>query len=101
MIVEYIRYALIQHSPEELKDAYARASAHLQAAPECHGYDLCQCGEEPASLILRILWTSGEAHLQGFRKGSNFPPFLTAIQPFIGEVAEMRHYDFTPIAWTR
>jgi quinol monooxygenase YgiN len=101
MIVEYIRYQLTAHSPEELKVAYADAGAHLKAAPECHGYELTQCHDDPNSLILRILWRSGEAHFQGFRHGPNFPPFLALIRPFIAEIAEMRHYDLTSVTWTR
>ncbi len=42
-----------------------------------------------------------EAHLQGFRKGPHFPGFLTEIRPFIPEIAEMRHYHATALAWRR
>ena len=36
--------------------------------------------------------------MQGFRKGAHFPAFLAAIRPFIGEIAEMRHYEPTGVA---
>lgn len=101
MTVEYIRYALRAHTPDDLVAAYREAGLHLQAAPECLGYDLTACEEEATSLILRIHWASAEAHLGGFRKGPNFPPFLAAIRPFIDEIAEMRHYAPTDLAWTR
>lgn len=101
MIVEYIRYELKQHQPDDLIAAYRQASLQLQAAPECLGYELSRCVEEPSSLTLRILWTSTEDHLQGFRRGPHFPPFLAAIQPFIGEIAEMRHYAPNDVAWAR
>lgn len=99
MITEYIRYQLTTHTPEALTQAYVQAGEHLKAAPECLGFDLTQCDEEPSAFILRILWTSAEAHMQGFRGGPNFPPFLALIRPFIGEIAEMRHYSKTPAAW--
>jgi hypothetical protein len=35
MIVEYIRYELNAHTPEELISAYAEAAASLKASPEC------------------------------------------------------------------
>ncbi|MBC8025302.1 MAG: antibiotic biosynthesis monooxygenase [Steroidobacteraceae bacterium] len=101
MIIEYIRYDLIAHQPEELVTAYTAAVDSLRAAPECLGFELTQCEEAPRSFILRIEWQSTAAHLQGFRKGPNFPPFLAAIKPFIAEIAEMRHYAKTPLAWTR
>jgi quinol monooxygenase YgiN len=101
MIVEYIRYEMKTHSAEELVTAYGKAAEHLRAAPECLAFDLTRCVEEPNSLILRIHWTSVEAHMQGFRKGANFPPFFAAIKPFVGEIAEMRHYEETDLRWQR
>ncbi|MCV9962152.1 antibiotic biosynthesis monooxygenase [Pararhizobium sp. BT-229] len=101
MIVEYIRYEMKTHSAEALVAAYGQAAEHLRAAPECLAFDLAHCVEEPNSLILRIHWTSIEAHMQGFRKGPNFPPFLAAIRPFVGEIAEMRHYEETDVHWQR
>lgn len=101
MIVEYIRYELKTHQPSELVEAYRQAAPHLEAATQCLGYEISHCVEEPSTLTLRINWTSTEDHLQGFRKGPHFPPFLAAIRPFIGEIAEMRHYAPTDVAWTR
>lgn len=97
MIVEYIRYILTAHTPDELIAAYGLAGQHLDAAPECVDYELAQCVEEPASLVLRIRWASADAHMAGFRRGPHFPPFLTAIRPFITEIAEMRHYEVTNV----
>lgn len=37
MIVEYIRYKLTSHSPEDLVSAYAKAADHLKAAPSVTG----------------------------------------------------------------
>ena len=101
MVVEYIRYSLTQHSADELVAAYREAAEHLRAAPECLGYELTRCEEEPSSFILRIQWTSTAEHLDRFRKGANFPPFLAAIRDFIGEIAEMRHYTVTDLKWDR
>jgi quinol monooxygenase YgiN len=99
--VEYIRYELKQHTAADLIAAYGKASAHLEAAPQCLAYELTHCEEAENFLILRIEWTSTEAHLNGFRKGPHFGPFLAAIRPFVAEIAEMRHYRPTPLAWRR
>ncbi len=101
MIVEYIRYQLTTHDGAQLVAAYAEAAAHLQAAPECLGYDLAACDEDPAAYMLRILWTSGPAHLEGFRRGPHFPPFLALVRPFLDEIAEMRPYAPSAVAWMR
>ena len=101
MIREYIRYELKTHSAEELIAAYRAAGEHLQASPQCLGYELTRCADAEASVIMRILWTSARDHMDGFRKGPNFSPFLALIRPFIGEIAEMRHYEETGVAWQR
>jgi len=101
MINEYIRYTLTNHEPAALIAAYVEAGRHLAAAPECNAYELTQCIEDKRNFILRIHWTSAPAHLQGFRGGEHFPPFLAAIQPFIPEIAEMRHYlTVAEVSWS-
>lgn len=99
--VEYIRYQLSAHAPEALREAYRQAGLHLQAAPECLSYDLAQCEDDEKSFVLRIAWASTTAHMEGFRRGPHFPPFLAAIRDFIPEIAEMRHYRPTGLAWHR
>jgi quinol monooxygenase YgiN len=101
MIIEYIRYDLSAHQPEELVSAYATAAEALRAAPECQAFELTRCEEAPRSFILRIEWLSTAAHLQGFRKDPHFASFLAAIKPFIPEIAEMRHYTPTTVVWSR
>ena len=98
MIVEYIRYGLTSHTGEELVAGYRAAETHLAAAPEALAWELTRCVEDPSQFVLRIEWTGADGHLQGFRKGAHFPPFLAAIRPFIGEIAEMRHYEPTGVA---
>ena len=101
MIPEYIRYELKAHSPGDLIAAYGAAGEHLRAAPECLGYELSRCADAEDIFIVRILWRSARDHMEGFRKGPHFPPFLELIRPFIGEIEEMRHYEPTAVTWTR
>ena len=101
MILEYIRYRIPTELDDEFRAAYARAAASLQASRECLGYDLARCHEEPSCYILRIHWTSLEAHLQGFRRGAEFGPFLREVRPFIDRIEEMRHYQPTELSWSR
>jgi quinol monooxygenase YgiN len=96
VIVEYIRYEVTD--PTAFGDAYEQARASLEGSAHCLAYELSRCVEEPNAFILRIEWDSLDGHLQGFRKSSDFPPFLRAVQPFIGQIREMRHYEVTPIA---
>ncbi len=63
------------------------------------GFELTQCAQDATQFILRIDWVSAEAHMEGFRRGPNFPSFLALIRPFISEIAEMRHYEKTDVVW--
>ena len=92
MIVEYIRYSIPLEQGGSFEAAYAAAQQWLLASPHCLGYELSQCVEDPTQFVVRILWSSTEDHLQGFRTSECFPPFLAAIRPYIQNIAEMRHY---------
>lgn len=101
MIVEYVRYRMGAHQPEELTSAYREASQHLQDAPSCLGYELSHCVEDPALVTVRILWRSVDAHLQEFRSSPQFASFLQQVRPFIGEIEEMQHYEPSYVRWQR
>jgi quinol monooxygenase YgiN len=97
MIVEYIRYRIAPDRADAFVAAYGTAAASLRASPVCLGYELARCTEAPEQFILRIEWQSVEAHLEGFRKSPQFPPFLEAVRPYLGDIEEMRHYELTAV----
>lgn len=98
MIVEYIRYTIPESDADAFIASYTRAQASLQASPHCLGWELSRCTEDAKSFVLRIQWDSAEGHMQGFRKGPQFAPFLAEIRPYIGRIEEMRHYALTSVA---
>ncbi|WP_415947760.1 putative quinol monooxygenase [Streptomyces sp. KLOTTS4A1] len=98
--VEYIRYRIASDDQKGFEDSYRKAAESLAAAPECIDYELARCQEDPEHYILRIRWTSVEAHLEGFRKGEHFPAFFGAIRPYVTAIEEMRHYLTTDVVGT-
>lgn len=98
MIVEYIRYSIDEPRQHEFETAYEQAQAALDTSAHCLGYELARCVDERSSYVLRIEWDSAEGHLQGFRRSAEFKEFLGAIRPYVGDIAEMRHYEPTQIA---
>ncbi len=92
MIVEYIRYRLDEARRDAFVDAYRAAVVALDDSPDCLGYELAQCVEEPAQFVLRIHWTSVEAHLNGFRASEHFRRFFPPIRPYLRDIEEMQHY---------
>jgi quinol monooxygenase YgiN len=101
MIVEYIRYNIEPARAKEFLGAYEMASKSLRESSHCLGYELTQCTEARESFILRIQWDSEEGHIKGFRASPQFKAFFAAVQPFVKEILEMRHYELTPLKWSR
>lgn len=101
MINEYIRYRIPGERADAFLAAYATAGASLQASEHCLGYELSHCTEDREQYILKIQWDSAEGHLRGFRASPAFGAFFAAIKPFVGDIAEMRHYELTSVHWSR
>jgi quinol monooxygenase YgiN len=97
MIVEYVRYAIPAERRDAFESGYGSAAAALDASPHCLSYELARCAEDATQYVLRIEWDSAEGHLQGFRGSPEFRTFFAAIRPFVGEIAEMRHYEPTAV----
>lgn len=97
MIVEYVRYRIAGDRAAEFESAYGRAASSLARAPQCVAYELARCVEDPSCYVLRITWTSGQDHLEGFRRGELFSGFLAEIRPYLDDIEEMRHYDITAV----
>ncbi|MFD8425388.1 group II truncated hemoglobin [Streptomyces sp. NPDC059466] len=95
--VEYVRYRIPEERSAEFLAAYTRAAAQLAAAPQCVDYELARSEDDFAHFVLRITWTSTEAHEQGFRTSDLFPAFLAEIRPYIPHIEEMRHYKATTV----
>jgi quinol monooxygenase YgiN len=93
MIVEYTRYKIDSTRSETFELAYKRAGGSLEASSHCLTYELSRCTEDPDHYILRIEWDSEEGHLKGFRSSPEFRAFFAAVQPFVKDIEEMRHYE--------
>ncbi|MEM9694847.1 MAG: antibiotic biosynthesis monooxygenase family protein [Myxococcota bacterium] len=94
-IEEFIRYRVPPGSGPALEAAYRRAADSLDASPHCLDYAMHRCIEESGRYILRITWTSKDAHLGGFRKSEEFASFPGEVRPFIEHIEEMQHYEAT------
>jgi quinol monooxygenase YgiN len=99
--VEIIRYNIAAAQHTNFEQAYTNAGKYLQSSPYCLGYKVIHGKEEPDHYIVIIHWTSMDEHLNGFRKSADFMPFLNLVKPFYNNIEEMKHYEVTPIEWTK
>jgi quinol monooxygenase YgiN len=95
MIVEYIRYNIDDGRADAFEQGYQRAAKALDASEHCERYEVSRCSEDPSQRVVRIEWDSEQGHLSGFRKSPEFRSFFEAIQPFVKDIEEMRHYQVT------
>jgi hemoglobin len=93
MVVEYIRYSIDEPRADAFEHAYSEASTILESAPECLGYEISRCEEEPSAFTVRIEWRSVKEHVEGFRRSPGFGRFLELVRPFFSDIQEMRHYQ--------
>ena len=93
MIVEYVRYAIPPERRAAFESDYATAAEALRASRHCEAFELSRCVDDPTQYVLRIEWDSADGHMQGFRRSPEFQRFLPAIRAYVGNLAEMRHYE--------
>jgi hemoglobin len=101
MTIEYVRYRIDAATAPTFEDDYRRAGQHLAASPNCLGYELARCAEEPDRYVLRVHWDSIDGHLEGFRRSAHFREFFSAIRPYVSAIEEMQHYTATDVAHSR
>jgi quinol monooxygenase YgiN len=95
VIVEYIRYKIDEGRRDAFEKAYVQAGESLTASSHCRAYELTRCTEDAEQYILRIEWDSAEGHMKGFRSSPEFKAFFAAVQPYVKDIEEMRHYELT------
>ena len=93
MIVEYTRYKIDENRRVLFERVYQKASESLGASNHCLRYELSHCTEDADHYTLRIEWDSQEGHLKGFRNSLEFKSFFALVQPCVGDIEEMRHYE--------
>lgn len=101
MILEYTRYKIDEKRREGFEKDYQKAAKPLDASSHCLAYELSHCKEDADHYILRIEWDSEEGHLKGFRTSPEFKMFFAAVQPYVNDIEEMRHYEVLLAAGTR
>lgn len=99
--VEIIRYTIPKDQQSSFEDAYGKAAKLLEASPYCLGYQIIHGEEEPEHYIVTIHWTSMDDHLSKFRKSNEFSGFFNLVRPFFNNIEEMKHYNLTPISWSK
>ncbi|CAN5662698.1 hypothetical protein BH09CHL1_BH09CHL1_07990 [soil metagenome] len=101
MVVEYIRYQIPSNVSSAFEKDYDLAQDALAASPNCLGWEITRCVEDPEVYVVRIEWNSISGHMNEFRKSAEFRTFFVSVRPYVDRILDMRHYELTDIARTK
>lgn len=92
-VIELATMRAKEGSGDDLAAAYPKA-LHLvtDVAEGCLNASVMRCIERPEEFILRIEWTSVEAH-ENFRASPEIDTFRAAVSEHIGEAVGYAHYE--------
>jgi len=91
MIVEHALLSVTPGREEEFMVSAARALPIIESAPGCHGAEVRQQIEDPATFLLLVKWDSVNAHL-AFRDMDIFEQWRTLTHPFYVEKPVVTHF---------
>lgn len=97
MVLEIIRYLIIDKQENQFEEDYDKAARFLDASPHCLNYRLARSGKEKNRYAMLIEWDSAEGHLQGFRQSPEFGKFFALVKPYFNMIEEMEHYETTKV----
>lgn len=93
MIVELIRYELPEVTVQPFLSAYRTSLPHLLADPHCVEAEVLHGVDEPTRVVIRIVWTSIEGHVEHFTNGPHFASFISPLRPYLKHIVEIAHYQ--------
>jgi quinol monooxygenase YgiN len=93
MITEIAILNALPGKEEELGQAILKGLEVIRQHPECISAKVERCIEQPAQYMLINIWTSYEAHVEGFRGGPLFPQWRSYINGLFEGSALVRHYQ--------
>lgn len=97
VIPEIIRYRIGSDKAQRFIDDYAQAGHALKQSPHCQGFELMRSTKDPELFLLVIRWDSADGHLKGFRTSPEFREFFAHIRPYVSDILEMEHYEYTQV----
>jgi len=93
MVTEIAIFQALPGKDDELGQAILQGLEVIRQHPECISARVERCIEQPAQYMLVVIWTSLEAHTQGFRDGPLYPQWRSYINGLFVESPVVYHYQ--------
>jgi quinol monooxygenase YgiN len=93
MVTEIAIFNALPGKEDELGRAILKGIEVIRQHPECISAKVERCIEQLGLYVLIVIWTSYEAHTEGFRGGPLFPQWRSHINGLFEGSAQVRHYQ--------
>ncbi len=93
MVTEVAIFQAVPGKEDELGQGILSGLAVIRQHPECISARVERCIEQPEQYMLINIWTSLEAHTEGFRGGALFPQWRSHINGLFKESPVVYHYQ--------
>jgi quinol monooxygenase YgiN len=93
MVIEIATFTAATGKEDELGAGILRGLEVIRKHPECISANVTRCVEQPQRYMVRVKWTSLEAHTVDFRGGPLFPQWRGNINGLIAGTPEVFHYQ--------
>ena len=93
MVTEIAIFQALPGKDDELGQAILQGLEVVRQHPECISARVERCIEQPAQYMLVVIWTSLEAHTQGFQGGPLYPQWRSYINGLFVESPVVHHYQ--------
>lgn len=93
MVTEIAIFTAIPGKEEALGQGIIQGLDAIRQHPQCISANTTRCIERPERYMLSVIWTSAEAHINGFRNGPLYPKWRSYINDLFEGSAEIFHYQ--------
>ena len=93
MVTEIAIFQAVPGKEDGLGQALLQGLEVIRQHPECISARVERCLEQPRQYLLTVIWTSLEAHTEGFRGGPLFPQWRSHINGLFIDPASVYHYQ--------
>jgi quinol monooxygenase YgiN len=93
MVTEIAVFTARQGKENDLGQGFIRGVEFIRLHPECISANITRCVEKPEQYMLSAVWTSLEAHVNGFRNSDLFSQWRNEINGLFEGNPEVYHYQ--------
>jgi heme-degrading monooxygenase HmoA len=93
MVTEMAIFTARPGKENDLGQGIVHGVEFIRQYPECVSVNITRCVEKPERYVLSVVWTSLEAHVNGFRTSPLFGQWRNTISGLFEDNLDVSHYE--------